>query len=224
MNRLWMFSRCGLAWCVALAVLGGLQSPARAELIVGTFSGVVDSVDPVLAGTFSAGQVLTGTYTFESTTAARGGSNSNFAAFDALTALSFTVGGYPASSGGSPEIQVDNAPGAPNDRYAVVSRQSDGLTGPSVNGNDLVYFFFRLDDSTDAVFTDALILPTSISLADFNSTGFFLFFNDGTTESVVSGHLTSFSLSSAIPEPAAWAVWLVGLTAAGAVWRIGRRR
>lgn len=224
MNRLWLFSRCGLASCVALAVLGGLQSPARAELIVGTFSGVVDSVDAPLAGTFSPGQVLTGTYTFESTTAPRTPNSASFAVFDALTALSFKVGGYAASSGGAPEIQVDNAPGAPNDRYGVVSRESDGLTGPPVNGNDLIFFGFRLDDSTNTVFSDALILPTSISLADFNSTGFFLSFNDGTTESVVSGQLTSFSLSSAIPEPAAWAVWLVGLGAVGAVWHIGRRR
>ena len=32
----------------------------------------------------------------------------------------------------APEIQVDNAPGAPNDRYGVVSRASEGLTGASV--------------------------------------------------------------------------------------------
>lgn len=209
---------------LALLLVCGMVSPALAGPITYKFTGTVDSVDAGLAGTFSVGQALTGSYTFESTTPARAGSNSTFAVFDALTALSFSIGGYSASSAGASEIQVDNDPGAPDhDRYGVVSRASDGLTGPAVGGNALNFFGFRLDDSTNAVFSDALILPTSLSLSSFDSTPpsrrFFVFFGPITSPQVVSGTITGLA---AVPEPGSLALGLAG--AAGvAAWRRKRR-
>src|SRR5262245_31171876 len=98
---------------LALAVmLGcGMMSPAVAGPVTFTYSGTVDFVHPDLAGTVSLGDALAGSYTFESTTGAAGGSTSTFAIFDALTSLSFTLGSYSAPSTGAPEIQVDNDPG-----------------------------------------------------------------------------------------------------------------
>lgn len=200
-----------LASIVVAILLVAWSAPARADLITFSFAGTVDSVDPALAGTFSAGQTLTGTYTFESTTAARAGSTSTFAVFDALKNLNFTLGSYAATSIGAPEIQVDNnPPPTDHDRYAVLSRASDGLTGPSVAGQMLDSFAFRLDDSTNTVFSDALVLPTSLNLSSFDNRQFFIFFTDGTTPSVVSGRITSLR---AVPEPSS--VVMLGVGALG---------
>jgi hypothetical protein len=215
----------GYVWygCVTLTalLLGGAFNPARAAPLTYSFTGTVDSVDVGLGGTFSVGQALTGSYTFESTTAARAGSNSTFAVFDALTAISFSVGGYSASSSGAPEIQVDNNPGGGNhDRYAIVSRASDGLTGPAVAGNALDSFSFRMDDSTDTVFTDALVLPTSLNFSSFDSTQFFIFFTDPTgSPLIVSGTLGSLT-PAATPEPSTLTLLGIGIAGtAGYGWR-----
>jgi hypothetical protein len=215
-----------MAACLALVVATGAPSSMQAALITFNFQGTIDSVDSEVGPPFAVGQTLTGSYTFESTTAPTGGSNSSFAVFNALTSLNFSVPGasYSASSTASPEIQVDNNPTAPNDRYGVVSRASDGLTGAAVNGNPLDAFLFRLDDLTNTVFTDALILPTSISLSDFTSNFFFISFRafdetgepifDGVDEfgdpipvfRTVSG---TFDSLSSVPEPASLVIWSV---------------
>jgi hypothetical protein len=212
---------------LAMVLVCGMLSPAVARPITFTFTGRVDSVDPGLEGTFSPGETLTGSYTFESTTAARAGSNGTFAFFDALTALNFHIGSYSASSSAAPEIQVDNDPGGgAQDRYAVLSRVSDGLTGPSVAGNPLLSFMFRLDDSTNTVFSGALILPTSLSLSSFDeappSRQFFVFFGDPANPSIVTGTITGLSPASvpepgtglspaAVPEPGSMALRLFGV-------------
>lgn len=158
-----------------------------------TFSRVVISVDPDLLGTFTIGQTLTGSYSFNPSTPPVLGSTSSFAVFNALSSLSFTVGSYSASSTAAPEIQVDNAPGAPNDRYAVVSRASEGLSGPDVNGIALEGFAFRVDDASNTVFDTALELPDSVNLQDFDSSAFFIFFDEFDGGRLVVGELTALS-------------------------------
>jgi hypothetical protein len=202
---------------VVLSIAGVVS--ASATSITYNFTGTVDAVDPALASEFAIGDTLTGSYTFESTTAARAGSNSNSAVFDALTSLQFQIGSYFASSLASPEIQVDNDPGAGfHDRYGVLSRASEGLTGPSVGGAALDAFSFRLDDATDTVFSDALILPTSLALPSFTSTAFFLFFVDDERRlSIVSGSLNTLDQT---PLPAALPLFASALAAIGAIgWR-----
>lgn len=199
--------------CTAVVAAGlSIAAPAvQAAPITFSFTGTVDFVSPELAGTFSVPSALAGSYTFESTTTARAGSNSTFAVFDALTEISFSIEGYSASSTGAPEIQVDNDPGGGNhDRYGVVARASDGLTGASVDGFELNGFSFRLDDSTDAVFSDALILPLTLDFNAFDSSAFFLFFFNPTTEAfaTVSGTLSSITQ---VPEPATLSLLGLGL-------------
>jgi hypothetical protein len=203
----------------------GASAPARAASVTLPFAGTLDFVDPTLAGVFSVGQILTGTYTFESTTPARAGSDSTTSVFDALTNLNFTLGSYSASSSGAPEIQIDNDPTAPFfDRYAIVSRASDGLTGPPAAGQPLSTFVFRLDDSTNTVFTDALILPTSLNLSRFDSRQFFLFFGSPASPVIISGAITS--LATDVPEPSSLmpaGIGLLGLLGFGRRRRGGRQ-
>jgi hypothetical protein len=216
MNHWKKLAIAATALAAAGAAVGTGQESLAAPITV-NFTGTVASASAGVASALGAGDTLSGSYTFESTTAARAGSTSAFAVFDALTALSFTINAYAASSNGAPEIQTDNTPG--NDRYGLVSRASDGLTGPNVNGLALTAFGFRLDDSTGTVFSDALLLPTSLSLADFDSTGFFIFF-DGFNQ-LVSGTITGITFTG-VPEPAVLA--LFGAAALGAGLLARRRR
>lgn len=213
---------------LAVSMFGvGLAGRVEAAPITIDFSGVVDFVDPSLTGTFAPGQTLLGSYTFESTTAARSGSTSQFGVFDAISALNFSIGSYIAGANGAfpnGEIQVDNdPPGTNHDRYGIVSRSTDHLTGPSVGGMTPDAFLFRMDDSTNAVFATALTLPTQISLSDFDSSAFFLFFRgaDGFVGSV-SGQLTQAASPAPVPEPAS--LMLLGSGLLGLAARVRRQR
>jgi hypothetical protein len=196
-----------------MIIVAGASAAADASPITISFAGVVGSVSAGLSGSFTAGDLLSGSYTFESTTAPRPGADVNGAVYDAVTDVSFALGSYSAATAGpapNGEIQVENDPINPLffDRYALVSRATDGLVGLPVNGQPLTTFGFRLDDTTNTAFSTALTLPTSLALSDFTSSAFFVFFG---TE-LVNGTLTSLSVGAAspVPEPAT-----VGLTALG---------
>ena len=98
----------------------------------------------------------------------------------------------------------------------MVARASDGLTGPSAGGLPLSFFGIRLDDSTDAAISDALILPTSLNLGDFDNRQFFVFYAEGDTVATVSGTLTSLS---AVPEPSSLVLAASAALAALGMWR-----
>lgn len=186
---------------------------ARADIITITFSGTVDFVDPFIGSQFSVGQSLTGSFSFDSTALPRPGSDNQFAVYDSLTNLNFTIDSYAASSSGAPEIQVDNDPPAPfSDRYAVVSRDTDGLVGPNVNGFQLTSFAFRLDDLQNSAFSSALTLPTSLDNNLFENRQFFLFFVDGSIDqgASVSGTLDVANVT-AVPVPPGIVLGLVGI-------------
>ena len=203
-----------VSWCATAALLA---SDARAALFKVSMTGDVETVSAGLSGVFNTSQTLSVSYLFDSDASPRAGSNSQFAFYDALVGFSFAIGGYSASSSGASEIQVDNNPPAPfSDRYGVVSRASQGLTGADVNGLALDAFSFRLDDSTNAVFSDALDLPTMLSLSLFDSSGFFAFFESG---ELVSGRFTNLTISQ-VPLPAALPLFGAGLAALG----LSRRR
>jgi PEP-CTERM motif-containing protein len=188
-------------------------SVARASVINMTFTGVVDGA----FGDVNVGDPFALTISYESTTANLG--NSTFGVFNALLSLNVTAGTFVATSFGAPELQMDNNPGGGNhDRFAVVSRASDGLTGTN-SGIPVGFFFLRLDDSTDSVFSTASVLPTVLSLASFDSNSFGIFFKD--IDSSISGHITDISRPSEVPLPATLPLFLAGL---GVLGLLGRRR
>ncbi len=213
-------SRFRLFVGAASAVLFGLAASvgtSQAAPITYEFSGTIDNVTAGLSPPFSVTDTFTGSYTIESTTTARAGSNSDFAFYDAV--LSFNVSVVDAgatqvysasldSATGRREVQIDDAPNAPNDRYGISTFASDGLVGADVNGLALFGASFRLDDSTNAVFNDALVLPTDIAFSDFDSSGFFLFF--GPDLVTVSGTLNALRRVP-VPEPETLPLLMVGL-------------
>ena len=204
-------------WRTSVGVLALLNLVALANSLLAapltlTATGVVDFVDDALSGTFAPGQTFTLTYTFESTTPARAGSDSQFAVFDALTALDFTLDAYSGSATGNEEIQVDNDPPLSfHDRYSVGPGVTSVISGADVDGLALLDFFIRLDDDTDTVFSDALILPTSLSLSEFTFATFSVYFADENENLyLVSGPLTAL-----VPEPTAFASALLACCALG---------
>lgn len=224
------------AAALAAGLLLALGGSAHATLVTFSFDGTIEFVEGLVSSEFSVGQAFNVTYTFDSTVGATPGSNSNFSVFNALTSLAFTSGAYSASSTAPAEIQVDNDPGAPNnDRYGLTSRASEGLTGAAINGYLLDGFSFRLDDISDSVFSDALLLPTSIDLADFSSNAFFLFFtlpglvptaepqNGLPTSQLVFGSFDTLTITTdddpVVPEPAS-----IMLGAMGVAMLAARRR
>jgi hypothetical protein len=196
---------------VVMMTLGA--AAAEALPITISFTGEVSGVSGGLGGAFSVGDLLSGSYTFESTTAPRVGSDANGAVYDAVTDVVFSIGSYSAATAGpapNGEIQIDNDPPTPFvDRYALVSRVTDGLVGAPANGQPLIAFGFRLDDTSNTVFSTALTLPSGLELSDFTSSGFFAFFG---TE-LVEGTLTSITVeppSAGVPEPTTLGLTLLG--------------
>ena len=90
--------QAGLAAAAATTLLMASAAVEAAPVTL-TFTGTVGSVDPGLSSQFANNQTISGSYTFESTTAAVAGSTSAVSQFNALTALNFDLGGY---TGGIP--------------------------------------------------------------------------------------------------------------------------
>ena len=202
---------------------------AKAVLILVDYVGTVSSVTPNLSGTFAVGQTLQGSYIFESTTPPLAGATVNAATYDAITQFDFVVlnGGivYSASTPvvptGMPEIQIDNNV-LGHDRFAALSRASDGLLGPDVNGLPLVSLGLRSDDFSQAIFNTALGLPTGLGSDDFDSNTFFLFFGI-TLEGLVSGSIDSFEFVQ-VPEPSTFSLLAMGAVVWGLCFLRSRQK
>ena len=140
--------------CAVLIAFGGIVQKVEAVPITFTFEGTVVSVDPVLGEIFDRSQVLSGTYTFESTTKDISPRDPNRGAYRVLD-LTYTIGSYTGtldgSHGGVIPIMafLNNLNKVYRDSYAMTARTS----GPSVAGYSPDGFSF-FNDYRDGQFSD----------------------------------------------------------------------
>jgi len=175
------------------------------------FTGLVTEVgtNVVDLTKFTVFSPLTGTYTFESTTANNGGSSVNGNYSDAITGLDFTLGTYhsPTSSDPPNQILVVDHTGNTTDSYHLES----GITGGgAVNGHDPVSFDFTLTGPEPTGFADNSLPTTPPSVGTFlHGNQFRVIFEDG-ANSRVFGVITSIT---AVPLPASVILFGAGLIA-----------
>jgi len=202
-----------------LILLGMLSAPtAMAALVTFQFSGYIDQededIDPLLASTFSSGDIISGSYTFESTTP-DSDERDSFGQYFALVDFSLTVGSYTAtyeSSEAAPgEIWVVDGGVNEEDSYEV----SAGLTGASVGGIPLSFTALSFRDSTLAMFSSTDLPLDAAMIAPFGPGSFQLSFVDDSdplnlTGSDLYGTITNIQ-TSVVPLPGALILFLSGL-------------
>jgi len=201
---------------VLAAGLTAASLPASAASITYDFTGTLGSPIPTdLQSSYSVGETFSGSYTFNTAVTTNLGTP-NSEVFDALTSFSFKIGSTTGSSTGAPEIQIGILGGGETtDRYSVVSRATDGLNSSGQPaGFSIDSVIIRLDQTAGGLFVVNQPLPTTITLADFDLSSFFIFVTPptGGQDEVLDGTLTAFG-PAPIPEPASLA--LLGTALAG---------
>ena len=214
-----------LAGAVALAAFG---VGANAEPITFNFAGTIGAGIPLssaIGAAFPAGQSVTGSFTFESTTPDQivtGGGHEAIGHFEnAVTGGSFTSGGltFTITSG---LIEVQNF-GPPSfsllDRYQVVAN----ITGPGIADPEAAaggvatpsLFLLDLQDPTGAAFSSDLLPLTPPNLADFETAEVRAVFEFGDPVGqfpVFLANLSSLTLTPLqVPEPGTLALLALGL-------------
>jgi hypothetical protein len=161
-----------LASAVGLVLLIGGATSALAIPVTVNINGLVSSVDPLLASFFSVGDPMTSSFTYESSVGPFH-CEPFICGFDAVTAFSFTVGNT-SGVGSSGQVQVvgEDVP------YDAISFLGGGTVTPNLPG--FIFdreFAISLTDSTGAALSSKSTLPTSVNLADFDSTRWFAGFS-----------------------------------------------
>jgi hypothetical protein len=188
-------------------------APAIASPITFSFSGTLTTVSAPLSGTFSPGQTISGTYTFESTTPDIAPGDPNFGGyFGANTNLSFVAGSYSGSFGGPGfnATSVGLSFGGV-DIYQV----NIPFTGANVGAATPVQFSLDIRDPDETALASDALLLTPPDLALFEIRAITLLFSEG------SSVIASVDSLQLVPEPSALLLLAVGI-AAGA--RTLRRR
>ena len=206
--------RLGLRVGLATIMLAGLSYAANAAPIVDVnFQGTVENVSDPLNGTFSVGDALTGSFSYDAATPNIGFFPGIGDYFGALTSLTFTIGSYVGGLGPSSLITTRDFPG--ND---AIFPQTAQPAGPSIGALQPSLFFLELEDSTGTAVSSET-LPLTLSLGDFDSGTWTLMFEPSQSLAIqVSGTL-DLGATTAVPLPAALPLLLVGLVGLDLVGR-----
>ena len=214
--------------CAVLIAFGGIVQKVEAVPITFTFEGTVDSVDTVLGEIFDRSQVLSGSYTFESTTKDMSHRDPNRGAYRVFD-LTYTIGSYTGtldgSRGGVISIMACFNRGY-HDLYAMGARTS----GPSVAGYNpggFSHFIYYRDGqfSDDSL---PLTPPPLLNVYLNRWTAGFWYRDEklNILEARVEGKLTALGLSpdpAHVPAPATMFLLTSGLLALVGFRRMSKR-
>lgn len=208
----WSSSAATAALSMLIAVAG--VSFAHASSITFNFAGTVTSVDSILSSSFTTGQTLSGSYTFDSL-ATNTGLDSQHGRYSpsVSNSLTFSVGTYSGGRTGSPlsgdQVAVwnDVPIGPPNSIDLYQPIWGGGGLGPAIATSSgmavsLLFTLALIDDGNPPTALTGIGLPvTPPSLVAFNNANLWqLQYLVGTDVFVVQGDLTSLDLAP-VPEP-----------------------
>lgn len=219
------------AWAIA-AMLLSLGPPAQAAPVTYAFSGVFDVFNSSL--NVYTDKPFEGSFTYDPSIAPLGQAQAGAATYDALIAFELNVLDVPSAfalrvglTRGAPtaRIGIDEASnGAPSDAFRIsVSSEPRGFIDSPLAW-DAFLLVFELERILGSVFDDALSLPPTLDLGDFDRTHVELRLVDASAFFQVDGRLTSLNLvdtpAQGVPEPGILELLSIAAAAfAVAVWR-----
>lgn len=186
----------------------------NARPITFAIGGTISHVSPSIAASFSIGQQVSGTYTFESKTPGEpfspGGELDPSITYYpyALSSFEFLVGDYSVSLGSYYRILIFDNGEVGQDRYVV---DSFNLAGSEINGMKPYSIFLDFWDSTGLIFNNGSLPLLPIKLTDFGHKAGVLDFLNGEGENRVQFEISSVSKQIPVPESPTFYLFAIGL-------------
>jgi len=203
--------KCGiiLTFVVIICALSFSALPAQATLITIEITAEVDSVEDngnYLEGQINPGDIITGTYTYESSTADSSPldpTQGNYWHYDPPAGISLSVGGFDFQTdpaGVEFCVAITNNDLSGQDFYLIYSQNNLALSNGTLVGS----IWWQLNDNTGSALSSD-VLPTTAPFLDNWQSGNILSLYGAMCDYIVDAHVTS-----AVPEPATIVLFAIG--------------